>query len=61
MDEVYTQIDELIMILAADLQIHPVRFPGYLQKWKKAKEKENSQSKDIRFLLCLIEIFSSST
>ena len=62
MDAVYTHIAELVTperILAADLQIHPLCFPEYMHKWNEAKQKENIQSKDIRFLLCLIEILSS--
>ena len=62
MDAVYTHITELITperIRAADLQIYPLCFPEYMHKWKEAKQKENLQSKDIRFLLCLIEILSS--
>ena len=63
MDEVYTNIAEVVTpewIFAADLQIHQVRFPEYMHKWKKVKQKETSQSKDIRFLFrFLVEIFSS--
>ena len=62
MEEIYTHISVLVTperILAADLQIHLVCFPEYLHKWKEVKQKEHSQSKDIRFLLCLLEIFSS--
>ena len=61
-DEACTYIAELITsegIRAAEIQIHPVSFPEHMDKWKEAKQKQNSQSTDIRFLLCLIEIFSS--
>ena len=34
-------------ILAVDLQIHAVCFLEYMHKWKEAKQKENSKSKDI--------------
>ena len=40
MDEVYTHIAELVtpeQIVAADLQIHPVCFPEYMDKLKAAK------------------------
>ena len=52
-DEGYTHIAELVtlkLILAADLEVHPVCFPEYIHKLKEAKQKENSLSKDIRFL-----------
>ena len=63
MDIVYTHISKLVtpqQILAADLQIYPVCFPGYMHKWKEAKQKENSQSKDTSFLRCLKEIFQAA-
>ena len=62
MSEIYTHFAKLVTaerILFASLQIHPVCFPEYMHKWEEAEQKENSQSKDIRFLLCLIELFSS--
>ena len=62
MDEVYTHIAELVtpkQVLAADLQFNTVCFPKHMHKWKEGKQKENLQSKDLRFLLCLTEIFSS--
>ena len=61
----YTHTAELVTPkrnLAAGLQIYPVSFPEYMHKWKEAQQKENSQSKDIRFpFWYLIEIFPSST
>ena len=62
MDGVCTDFGELEssqQIPTADLEIYSVFFLEYVHKWKEVKQKENSQSKEIRFLLCLIRIFSN--